>query len=405
MTPDFGPYYEAREPGRRERAYGWATAIGLQAVDGLKPSAALIETAKRNIEGKITAAEARRIVDAYYETKLGHDAPEDEREADKVAARINQIIHLPSFRLSPEYFLGIHGKIFEGVFPHAGTIRQVDLTKKEWVLNGESVHYEASFFIEKSLEYDFGKEAKFKYKGLSEDAFVEHFASFVSGIWQIHPFREGNTRATAVFAIKYLRSKGFPVTNDLFAEKSWYFRNALVRANYENLRLGVEKTQVPLEEFFKVLIYGYDIELRSRHLRIGREYGTPVSDAVKDLHRRGGGAEMPDNVAINVVINVAIKPADVAIKRGTPLTATETTAALAIQREPNLSAAGLASLLDLSPRQAQRILASLKTKAGLVRIGARKNGEWRFRPPDRPTPRHAANHGTHRTPRNETPMS
>ena len=172
MHPDFGQYYEAREPGRRERAYGWATAIGLQAVDGLKPSAALIETAKRNIEGKITAAEARRIVDAYYETKLGHDAPEDEREADKVAARINQIIHLPSFRLSPEYFIGIHGKIFEGVFPHAGTIRQVDLTKKEWVLNGESVHYEASFFIEKSLEYDFGKEAKFKYKGLSEDAFV-----------------------------------------------------------------------------------------------------------------------------------------------------------------------------------------------------------------------------------------
>ena len=401
MHPDFGQYYEAREPGRRERAYGWATAIGLQAVDGLKPSAALSETAKRNIEGKITAAEARRIVDAYYETKLGHDAPEDEREADKVAARINQIIHLPSFRLSPEYFIGIHGKIFEGVYPHAGTIRQVDLTKKEWVLNGESVHYEASFFIEKSLEYDFGKEAKFKYKGLSEDAFVEHFASFVSGIWQIHPFREGNTRATAVFAIKYLRSKGFPVTNDLFAEKSWYFRNALVRANYENLRLGVEKTQVPLEEFFKVLIYGYDIELRSRHLHIGREYGTPVSDAVKDLHRRGGGAEMPDNVAINVVIN----PADVAIKRGTPLTATEATAALAIQREPNLSAAGLASLLDLSPRQAQRILASLKTKAGLVRIGARKNGEWRFRPSARPTPRHAANHGTHRTHRNETPMS
>ncbi|MBQ6103303.1 MAG: Fic family protein [Kiritimatiellae bacterium] len=389
MHPDFGQYYEAREPGRRERAYGWATAIGLQAVDGLKPSAALIETAKRNIEGKITAAEARRIVDAYYETKLGHDAPEDEKEADKVAARINQIIHLPSFRLSPEYFIGIHGKIFEGVYPHAGTIRQVDLTKKEWVLNGESVHYEASFFIEKSLEYDFGKEAKFKYKGLSEDAFVEHFASFVSGIWQIHPFREGNTRATAVFAIKYLRSKGFPVTNDLFAEKSWYFRNALVRANYENLRLGVEKTQVPLEEFFKVLIYGYDIELRSRHLRIGREYGTPVSDAVKDLHRRGGAKKPGD-----VVINVAINPADVAIKRGTPLTATEATAALAIQREPNLSAAGLASLLDLSPRQAQRILASLKTKASLVRIGARKNGEWRFRPAARPAPRRALTSAT-----------
>jgi fido (protein-threonine AMPylation protein) len=379
MDPDFSAYYEAKEPGRRERAYGWATAIGLQAVDGLKTSDALIETAKRNIEGKISAAEARRIVDAYYETRLGHDAPEDEREADRVATRINEIIHLPSFRLSPEYFIGLHGKIFEGVFPHAGTIRQVDLTKREWVLNGESVHYEASFFIEKSLDYDFGREAKFKYKGLSEDAFVEHFASFISGIWQIHPFREGNTRATAVFAIKYLRSKGFDVTNALFAEKSWYFRNALVRANYENQRLGVEKTQVPLEEFFKVLIYGYDIELRSRHLRIGQEYGTPVSDAVKNLHRRGGDVAIkPPDVVTNVVIN----PADVAKKRGTPLTPTEATAALAIQREPDLSASGLASLLDLSPRQAQRILASLKTKAGLVRIGAKKNGEWRFSVPD-----------------------
>lgn len=379
MDPDFSAYYEAKEPGWRERAYGWATAIGLQAVDGLKTSDALIETAKRNIEGKISAAEARRIVDAYYETRLGHDAPEDEREADRVATRINEIIHLPSFRLSPEYFIGLHGKIFEGVFPHAGTIRQVDLTKREWVLNGESVHYEASFFIEKSLDYDFGREAKFKYKGLSEDAFVEHFASFISGIWQIHPFREGNTRATAVFVIKYLRSKGFDVTNALFAEKSWYFRNALVRANYENQRLGVEKTQVPLEEFFKVLIYGYDIELRSRHLRIGREYGTPVSDAVTNLHRRGGDVAIkPSDVVTNVVIN----PADVAKKRGTPLTPTEATAALAIQREPDLSAAGLASLLDLSPRQAQRILASLKTKAGLVRIGAKKNGEWRFSVPD-----------------------
>lgn len=379
MDPDFSAYYEAKEPGWRERAYGWATAIGLQAVDGLKTSDALIETAKRNIEGKISAAEARRIVDAYYETRLGHDAPEDEREADRVATRINEIIHLPSFRLSPEYFIGLHGKIFEGVFPHAGTIRQVDLTKREWVLNGESVHYEASFFIEKSLDYDFGREAKFKYKGLSEDAFVEHFASFISGIWQIHPFREGNTRATAVFAIKYLRSKGFSVTNALFAEKSWYFRNALVRANYENQRLGVEKTQVPLEEFFKVLIYGYDIELRSRHLRIGRKYGTPVSDAVMNLHRRGGDVAIkPSDVVTNVVIN----PADVAKKRGTPLTPTEATAALAIQREPDLSAAGLASLLDLSPRQAQRILASLKTKAGLVRIGAKKNGEWRFSVPD-----------------------
>ena len=293
MNLDFGKYYEAPEPGRRERAYGWATAIGLQDVDGLRPSQYLIDTAKRNIEGEISADEARRLVDEYYEVKGEHEIPEDTVEADKVSVRINQIIHAPSFRLSPEYYLGLHGKIFEGVFPHAGEIRTVDLRKREWVLNGDSVQYEASFLIEKSLAYDFSQEGKFKYKGLSEDAFVEHFASFISGIWQIHPFREGNTRTTAVFAIKYLRSKGFDVTNDLFADKSFYFRNALVRANYENQKLNVDKTQLPLEEFFKVLLYGDEIKLHNRYLKIGQEYGTPAAKAIADLHRHDDGVLVP----------------------------------------------------------------------------------------------------------------
>lgn len=293
MNLDFDKYYEVPEPGRRERAYAWATAIGLQDVDGLRPSQYLIDTAKRNIEGEISADDARRLVDEYYEVKGEHEIPEDTVEADKVSARINQIIHLPSFRLSPEFYLGIHGKIFEGVFPHAGEIRTVDLRKREWVLNGDSVQYEASFLIEKSLAYDFSQEGKFKYKGLSEDAFVEHFASFISGIWQIHPFREGNTRTTAVFAIKYLRSKGFDVTNDLFADKSFFFRNALVRANYENQKLNVDKTRLPLEEFFKVLLYGDEIELHNRYLKIGQEYGTPTAKAIADLHRRDDGVLVP----------------------------------------------------------------------------------------------------------------
>ena len=229
---DFDKYYEAGEPEKRERAYAWATAIGLQDVDGLKPSKYLLETAQRNIEGEITADEARRIIDEYYETKLGHDVPEDAKEADKVSARIVSIVNAPGFRLSPEYYLGLHKQIFDGVFPHAGEIRDVELTKREWVLNGDTVEYELSCMIEKSLAYDFEQEKKFKYKGLTEHAFVEHFASFISGIWQIHPFREGNTITAALFAIKYLRSMKYDVTNDLFAVKSWYFRNALVRANY-----------------------------------------------------------------------------------------------------------------------------------------------------------------------------
>ena len=373
----FDKYYEAPEPGRSERAYAWATAIGLQDVDGLRPSQYLIDTAKRNIEGEISADEARRLVDEYYETKLGHDEPEKAEEADKVSARMISIINAPGFRLSPEYYLGLHKKIFDGVFPHAGQIRDVELTKREWVLNGDTVEYELSCMVEKSLAYDFDKEKKFKYKGLSENAFVEHFASFISGIWQIHPFREGNTRTVALFAIKYLKSMRHDVTNDLFAEKSWYFRNALVRANYSNIKLDVDKTQLPLEEFFKVLIYGDEIELHNRFLRIGQEYGTAAAKAVSDLHRHDDGANNR-----NVVVNDGVKGCNVVVNvvanGEMTLAATEERAVKALLRNPRLTASMLAVSLETSPRQAQRILASLKKKVGLKRRGADKNGEWYF---------------------------
>ena len=377
MNLDFDKYYEAPEPGRRERAYGWATAIGLQDVDGLKPSQYLIDTAKRHIEGEISQEDARRLVDEYYETKEGHDLPSDVQEADKVSSRMIAVINSPTFNFSVAYYLGLHRQIFDGVFKFAGEIRSVELTKREWVLNGDSVQYTPSCMIKDTLEYDFDRERKFKYKGLSENAFVEHFASFISGIWQIHPFREGNTRTAALFAIKYLRSRGYSVTNDLFAEKSYYFRNALVRANYENDRLGVEKTQLPLEEFFKVLIYGDEIELHNRFLKIGQEYGTPAAKAIADLHRHDDGVNdginKPDvgikhgDDVINDVINVAIR-----------FTEKEEIAVKALIRDPRLSAAKLADLIGVKQRQAQRIITSLKNKAGLKRRGARKNGEWYF---------------------------
>ena len=384
MNLDFDKYYEAPEPGRRERAYAWATAIGLQDVDGLKPSKYLLATAKRHIEGEISQEDARRLVDEYYETKLGHDEPEDAEEADKVSARMISIINAPGFRLSPEYYLGLHKQIFDGVFPHAGKIRDVELTKREWVLNGDTVQYTPSCVIRDSLDYDFDREKEFTYKGLSEDRFVEHFAAFISGIWQIHPFREGNTRTAALFAIKYLRSRGYSVTNDLFAEKSWYFRNALVRANYENDRLGVEKTQLPLEEFFKVLIYGDDIELHNRFLRIGQEYGTTTAKAIADLHRHDDVVNRPDvginrrNDGINDGINSSNDVINDAINGVIRFTEKEEIAVKALVRDPRLSAARLADLIGVKQRQAQRIITSLKNKAGLKRRGARKNGEWYF---------------------------
>ena len=108
-------------------------------MDGLKVSDFLLNTAKRNIEGEITESEARKIVDEYYETKEGHDQPDDVKEADKVSARIKMVINSPTFTFSPAYYLGLHKQIFEGVFKFAGQIREVELTKREWVLNGESM--------------------------------------------------------------------------------------------------------------------------------------------------------------------------------------------------------------------------------------------------------------------------
>lgn len=374
---EFDEYLVAGEPDKRERAYGWATAIGLQDVDGLKVSDLLLNTAKRNIEGEITQMEAGKIIDAYYETKEGHDQPEDRKEADKVACRINETINSPTFRFSPEYYIGLHGRLFKDVFAHAGKIRDVELTKREWVLNGDTVNYTPSFMVKESLAYDFAEEKKFRYSGLSEDAFAEHFASFISGLWQIHPFREGNTRTVAVFAIKYLRSMRYDVTNSLFKEKSWYFRNALVRANYENLKLNVEKTQLPLEEFFKVLIYGYDIELRNRFLRIGYEYGTQKAEAVGNLHRHDAGINDGVNDGVNKGDDGVNSAKNDLIERYA-LSEREEKAVMAILRDNRITAKQLADILSVKKRQAERIIASLKQKTPLHRDGADKNGRWVF---------------------------
>lgn len=367
---DFDEYLVAGEPDKRERAYGWATAIGLQDVDGLKVSDFLLKTAKRNIEGEITQVEAGQIIDAYYETKEGHDQPEDRKEADKVARRINETINSPTFRFSPEYYIGLHGRLFKDVFAHAGKIREVELTKREWVLNGDTVNYTPAFLVKDSLAYDFSEEKKFSYHGLSEDAFVDHFASFISGLWQIHPFREGNTRTVAVFAIKYLHAMRYDVTNALFKEKSWYFRNALVRANYENRKLNVEKTLQPLKDFLKVLIYGSNIELRNRFLRIGFEHGTQKIDVVKDLHRDGVGVDVGIK-SVDVGINVGIKQGEI-------LSHTEEHAAQAILQDNRITAKALSTILGVTLRQAERIMMSLKKKTNLRREGSRKNGRWTF---------------------------
>ena len=172
------------------------------------------------------------------------------------------------FQPFPAEWLSIHHRLFEGVFSHAGQVRQYNITKKEWVLNGDTVIYADWNSIKDTLDYDFAAEKQFSYEGLSVEAAVKHLAKFSSDIWQIHPFGEGNTRATAVFMIKYMKAFGFRVNNDAFEKNSWYFRNALVRANYTNLQKGVHATTKFLEMFFGNLLLGTEHELKNRYMHI-----------------------------------------------------------------------------------------------------------------------------------------
>ena len=217
----FDEYLRQGEPNKAEKAKVWKTAIGLQQVDGLKPSNYLIETAKQNIEEDITIDEVKKRIESYY---LQHPTKTDEdrtEEADKVSARIAEILSEQAFTFSPVEYLPIHYRLFKGIYKFAGKIRDYNVTKKEWVLDGETVLYANADSLRATLEYDFEQEKKFSYKGLSEQVIIEQIAHFISNLWQIHIFGEGNTRTTAVFLIKCLRKLGFKnVNNDLFADHS-----------------------------------------------------------------------------------------------------------------------------------------------------------------------------------------
>ena len=265
----FDEYLRQGEPSQKESAENWKTAIGLQAVDGLQPSAYLIDVAKRNIEGEITLDETRKLIDSYYQSKtVRTPKDEDEEEADKVSANITKILASKTFAFNTNGYVSLHRRIFEGVFKHAGEIRQYDISKKEWVLEGDSVNYLNWEDLRRALDWDIEQEKNFSYKGLTDDEKIEHIAKSISGIWQIHAFREGNTRTTAIFTIQYLRSLGYEVNNEMFAKHSWYFRNALVRANYRNIQKGIDYSPIYLVRFFRNLLLKDSWVLKNRYLHI-----------------------------------------------------------------------------------------------------------------------------------------
>ena len=263
----FEEYQRESDPSKRERSYAWYTAIGLQAVDGLTTSDYLKETAVKNIEGEITLGEAQALIESYYKTDRKKEESRTE-EADKVSSRITGIIAEKGFTFSVAQYLSIHHRLFEGIYKHAGKIRDYNITKKEWVLDGDTVMYGGATELRATLEYDISQEKAFDYSGLSMNEVIRHLALFISRLWQIHVFSEGNTRTTAVFFIKYLQSLGFNVTNDIFAKNAWYFRNAMVRANYNNLQKGVHETTEYLELFLRNLMLGENNPLQNRTMHI-----------------------------------------------------------------------------------------------------------------------------------------
>ena len=249
-------YIRQGEPQQRERGETWKVAIGLQQVDGLTPSEYLLDTAKRHIEGDISIGEAKMLIDSYYKSAAGRKEVENDRteEADKVSVRITEILAEKTFSFTPAQLTSIHRRLFEGIYKQAGRIRDYNITKNEWVLGGKTVYYASADTISETLDYDMGQERAFDYANLNVDDAISHLARFCANIWQIHPFCEGNTRTTAVFMIKYLRT--------------WYFRNALVRANYSDLTQGITETTIYLVNFFRSMLLGEKHDLRNRMMHI-----------------------------------------------------------------------------------------------------------------------------------------
>ena len=267
---EFDKYIVQGEPDKKAKANAWQTAIGLQDVDGLKTSEYLIKTAVQHIEGDITISQVKDMLDDYYQVRGNREDIEKERtdEADKVSARITEMLLEKTFSFTPDFLLRIHQRLFEGIYKHAGAYRTVNISKKEWVLGGDTVMYSSYDMLRETLEYDFELERRVDYNALNVDLAIKQICKFISGIWQIHPFREGNTRTTAVFTMKYLQTFGFAVNNDVFKDNSWYFRNALVRANYKNLPKGIHSTSDYLELFFRNLILGEKNVLSNRSMLI-----------------------------------------------------------------------------------------------------------------------------------------
>lgn len=358
---EFDEYIIGGNPSQREKSYAWKTAIGLQDVDGLKTSEYLVQTAKQNIEGDITIKEAKQLIDSYYQSASNRHDVENDRteEADKVSARIAEILSEQTFNFSPAQLTSIHRRLFEGIYKLAGRIRDYNITKNEWVLGGETVYYASYDTISETLEYDMRTEREFSYAGMPVDDAIRHLMRFCANLWQIHAFCEGNTRTTAVFMIKYLKTLGFNVVNDMFAQNSWYFRNALVRANYSNLQKGITETTVYLERFFRSMLLGEEYALRNRELHIEWK-GSDEAETVQSAKETVQSA------------NSALYQ----LPKSHNCTLEEAAVLRIVKQNPTATQKEIAAEIGKSERTVKSLTVALQEKGILKRTGSKRDGKW-----------------------------
>jgi len=358
----FKEYIKESEPSKQVKGYAWHTAIGLQAVDGLETSEYLAHTAARNIEGEISFDEVSALLQAYYKENPARDAGDRTEEADKVSARIAALLSERAFSFTPNEYLSIHRSLFAGIFSHAGCIRGYNITKKEWVLNGATVLYGSATELQATLNYDLSEERKFSYKNLSMSEVIHHLAIFISRLWQIHVFSEGNTRTTAVFFIKYLRTLGFDVTNDIFAENAWYFRNSLVRANYNDLKNGIHETTEFLEMFLRNLLLNENHPLHNRTLHISGTFKAAETPDIK--------ISKPDIEALEANIETVFQPKTVShilkLRNAFP-------------DQTIFGRSDVMGVIGIKPSRASDLLKKMVEHGVIERVPGHGKGKYRFR--------------------------
>ena len=267
LDSSINDYIETETPKNYVKQLEWDMAIGLQEVDNLKPSKYLEKLLRENVIGEKTIYEVEHELKQYYIEKDKTDKTiQDEFECDLVSTRIVQLLEEDNFELSVDYIKNIHKYLFKDVYEFAGEFRKVDFSKHERILNNDSVAYGDYKLLEQSLDYDITLEKNKNYNEMNIVDVINNITDFSSRIWQIHPFREGNTRTTALFIEKYLVSLGYDVDNTMFKEKSVYYRNALVRSNYFNNYLNIKQDNSFLIKFYENLLLGKNNNLHSRDL-------------------------------------------------------------------------------------------------------------------------------------------